>query len=47
MKIIGNATVIILICYILTGLTTKRKISFSMLISNIIVLILLHLILLR
>lgn len=47
MAVIGNATIIIIICYIMAGLTTKRRIELSSVISNIIVLVLLHFILLR
>lgn len=45
--VIGDATIIIIICYILAGLTTKRKIEFSTLLSTLVVMCLLHLILLR
>lgn len=47
MSIIGDATITILICYILAGLTTKRKISIVDSVSTFIVLVLLHIILLR
>lgn len=47
MSIIGDATIIILICYILAGLITKRKLSIAQVISTLIVLVLLHVILLR
>lgn len=47
MSIIGDATLIILICYVLAGLTTRRKITAPMFLSNLIVLVLLHLALLR
>lgn len=47
MSIIGDATIIILICYIMAGLTTKRKIKFSVVLSTLVVLALLHLMLLR
>ena len=47
MSIIGNATLIILICYVLASLSTKQKISMKDILSNCIILIILHLILLR
>lgn len=47
MYVIGDTTIIILICYIMAGLTTKRKVTVSNMLSNLVVLVLLHIILLR
>lgn len=47
MHIIGNATIIIVICYILAGLTTKRKLKGYSLLINMLILSLLHILLLR
>lgn len=47
MHIIGNATIIILISYIMAGILTKRKLTVSNVISNLVVIILLYIILLR
>jgi hypothetical protein len=47
MSVIGNATIIILICYILAGISTKQTVKLPTVLSNLTVLVLLHLILLR
>lgn len=47
MTVIGDAVLIILICYVLAGLTTAKKVSIYTVISYLIVLVILHLLLLR
>ena len=47
MEVIGNAAIIIVISYILAGLSTRKTLKVSQVITIIIAMIILHLILLR